>query len=233
MPQVNQLDPLPFRGSFLSTSDNTAVQVRRAYERVFAAGETIFEEGDVGDVLYIIQSGEVELNRRSLGGRRAVANLGCGEFFGEMSVVVGERRTARANAVVETRLLELDGETLEAMCIERPEIAIRIISRLTARLIDSERRLSALGVDDLLRPIVRALLKRADTKASAQDAPDANRGVRFPGNLRELAQDAGLSMLEAHHALHQLLDQRTLRLVDDCLMAKDVDSLAAHLDSDG
>jgi len=202
------------------------MQVRHTYERTFAAGETIFEEGDVGDVLFIIQSGEVELSRRTLGGRRTVANLGCGEFFGEMSVVVGERRTARASAVGDTRLLELDGETLESMCIERPEIAIRIISRLTARLIDSERRLAALGVDDLLRPIVRALLKRADTRASNDE------GVRFPGNLRDLAREAGLSMLEAHHALHQLLDQRTLRLVDDCLIAKDVDSLTAQLDSE-
>jgi CRP-like cAMP-binding protein len=193
--------------------------------RSFAAGETIFEEGDVGTVLYIIQAGEVELSRRMIGGRRTVANLGAGEFFGEMSVVVGERRTARASAVGEIRLIELDAETLEAMCMERPEIAIRIISRLTARLIDSERRLAALGADDLLRPIVRALLKKAD--------PRGDEGVRFPGNLRELARDAGLSMLEAHHALHQLLDQRTLRLVDDCLIAKDVDSLAAHLDADG
>lgn len=199
--------------------------MRRTFERSFAAGETIFEEGDVGTVLYIIQSGEVELSRRMIGGRRTVANLGAGEFFGEMSVVVGERRTARASAVGEIRLIELDAETLEAMCMERPEIAIRIISRLTARLNDSERRLAALGVDDLLRPIVRALLKKAD--------PRGDEGVRFPGNLRELARDAGLSMLEAHHALHQLLDQRTLRLVDDCLIAKDVDSLAAHLAADG
>lgn len=204
-------------------SDNTVIQVRRAFERVFGEGETIFEEKDAGNVLFIIQAGEVELTRRAPGGRHAVANLGPGEFFGEMSVVLGEPRTARATATCETRLLELDGETLEAMCIERPEIAIRIISRLTSRLIDSERRLAALGVDDLLRPIIRALLKKAE-------APSAD-GVRFPGKLRDLARDSGLSMLEAHHALHQLLDQRVLRLVDDCLIAKDVDSLAACVDS--
>ncbi|MCP4037218.1 MAG: cyclic nucleotide-binding domain-containing protein [bacterium] len=204
--------------------DNTAVQVRRAFERVFAEGEAIFEEGDRGDVLFIIQSGEVELTRRTLNGRHVIAKLGAGDFFGEMCVVLHERRTARATASTETRLLELDGETLEAMCIERPEIAIRIISRLTARLIDSERRLAALGVDGLLRPIVRALLKKAE--APAED------GVHFPGQLCDLAREAGLSMLEAHHALHQLLDERVLKLVDDCLVAKDVDSLTACLDAD-
>ena len=94
-------------------------------------------------------------------------HLGTWRAAGAASRLTGQlvHRAARASAVGETRLLELDGETLEVMCIERPEIAIRIISRLTARLIDSERRLSAMGVDDLLGPIVRALLKRADTKS--------------------------------------------------------------------
>lgn len=205
------------------TTDNTAIQVRQAFERVFAKGDLIFEEGDSGDVLFIIQSGEVELSRRAITGRHTIANLGAGEFFGEMCVVMGEPRTARATAKSETRLLELDGETLEAMCVDRPEIAIRIISRLTARLIESERRLAALGIDDLLRPMVRALLKNAQSPEEG--------GVRFAGNLRELAQESGLSMLEAHHALHQLLDQRVLKLVDDRLVAKDIDSISATLDA--
>ncbi len=208
----------------MASSENTVIQVRRTFERVFDAGATIFQEGDQGEVLFIIQSGEVELTRRTLDGRHIVAKLGAGEFFGEMCVVLGERRTAQATATCDTRLLELDGETLEAMCIERPEIAIRIISRLSARLIDSERRLAALGVDDLLRPIVRALVKKAE-------AP-SDEGVRFPGNLRQLARESGLSMLEAHHALHQLLDRRVVRLLDDCLIAKNVDALASCLDSD-
>ena len=198
--------------------------MRQSFEKVFTEGERIFDEGDSGDVLYIIQAGEVELTRRSLSGRHTVANLGPGEFFGEMSIVLGEQRNARATALCETRLLELDGETLEAMCIERPEIAIRIISRLTERLIDSERRLAALGVDDLLRPIVRALVKRAEPATSGE-------GVRIPGTLREIAQEAGLSMREAHHALHQLLDQKRVRLVEDTLITRDLDSLSASLDA--
>lgn len=171
----------------------------------------------------MIQTGEVELTRQGATGRRMVARLGPGEFFGEMSVVVGEPRSARAVAIGATRLLELDGETLEAMCCERPEIAIRIIRRMTARLIDSERRLAALGIDDLLKPIVRALVRVA--------VPDSEQGgIRIPTTLRRLAGDAGLSMLEAHRALHQLLDQKLLRLVDDVLVARDVETLSSCLD---
>jgi CRP-like cAMP-binding protein len=202
--------------------ENTQIQVRNTYERSFDAGSVIFEEGDPGDVLFVIQSGEVELTRLGLMGRQAVARLGCGDFFGEMSVVVRESRTARAVAITDCRLLELDGATLEAMCVERPEIAIRIIRRLTDRLIDSERRLSALGVDDLLRPVVRALVRNAQ---------EADAGFRIPGTLRSLAQESGLTMLEAHRALHQLLDQKLVKLVDDVLTTADVDKLSACLDA--
>ena len=151
-----------------------------------------------------------------------MARLGAGEFFGEMSVVLGESRSTRCVAVSDTRLLELDAETLESMCIERPEIAIRIIQRLSARLIDAERRLSLLGVDDLLRPVVRTLVRRAE--------PAAEGGVRIPCSLRSLASESGLSLLEAHRALHQLLDQKLVRLVDDALLAQDLESLSAAVD---
>lgn len=204
-------------------TESTQVQVRRQHERALQAGDLVFDEGDEGDVLYIIASGEIELTRSGASGRRVVARLGPGEFFGEMSVIIREARSARAVAVRTTRLLELDGETLEAMCIERPEIAIRIISRLSARLIDTERRLAALGSDDLLRPVVRALVRDAE--------PDGPHGIRIPTTLRRLAIDSGLSLFETHRAIQQLLDQKVVRLMDDVLLARDLESLSSCLDT--
>jgi CRP-like cAMP-binding protein len=206
-----------------ASKQNTQVIVQETYERVFPPGGIVFDEGDSGEVLFVIQSGQVELSRRGPDGWASVARLGPGEFFGEMSVILGEGRTARAVAISETRLLELDTATLEAMCMERPEVAIRIISRLTARLIDAERRLTALGIDDLLRPLVRVLVRRA--------AVDPEKGVRVEVSLRTLASESGLTMLEAHRALHQLLDTKTLRLIDDVLYAKDVESLTASIEA--
>jgi CRP-like cAMP-binding protein len=204
------------------SGDTTQVQVRKTYERCFSAGSVIFDEGDPGDTLFVIQSGQVQLSRSSQGGRQSLARLSAGEFFGEMGVVVREPRRIRAVAVSECRLLQIDGETLEAMCMAQPEVAIRIIRRLTDRLLESERRLAALGVDDLLRPVVRALVRLG--------APQSN-VFRIPGTLRRLATESGLTMLEAHRALHQLLDQKLVKLVDDELVAPDVDRLSACLDS--
>ena len=138
-----------------------------------------------------------------------------------MSVVLGEARTARAVAVGQTELLELDGETLEAMCVERPEIAIRMIQRLAIRLIAAERRLAALGLDELVGPLVRYLSVRA---ANALDEE-----LRLTTTLRELASGCKLSLQETHQALHQLMDQKLVRLVGDELIAPDPAALSSAM----
>jgi len=206
----------------LAQKDDTDIRVRGFYQRSFQAGETVFDEGESGDKLYVIQSGEIELSRTAKGGQRVVARLGAGDFFGELGVVLGKPCINRAVAVCNTRVLELDRETLHAMCLGEPEIAIRMIRVLVSRLIEAERRLAVLGVDDLLRPMVRDLIRKAE--------PDPDGGYRIPSTLRELADDSGLSMFEAHRALHQLFDSKAIRLVDDCLYAKDLEALSACLE---
>ena len=194
--------------------------MRSAFQRHFSDGEIIFDEGDEGLDLYFIQAGRVEIRRSGIAGPRVVATLEPGDFFGEMSVVLGETRTGRAVAVGETELLELDGETLEGMCVERPEIAIRMIQRLAQRLIGAERRLAALGLDELVSPLVRYL--------ASQGTPD-DEAVRLRTNLRELAAGCELSMHETHQALHKLMDQKLVRLIDDELIAPDRAALSTAM----
>ena len=201
----------------------TSIKVRRYYQRTLSPGETVFEAGDPGDQLYVIQSGEVELVRETESRQRVVARLGPGDFFGELGVVMGERRSARAVAVNTTRLIALDRDTLEAMCLEQPVIAIRMIRVLVSRLIEAERRLAALGVDDLMRPIVRSLLRHGVAEKDA--------GMRIESKLAALAESAGLSMLEAHRALHQLLDRKLVHLESEVLHVPDVEALNGILET--
>jgi CRP-like cAMP-binding protein len=139
--------------------------------------------------------------------------------------VLGERVPTRAIAVKPTRVLQLDRETLEAMCLAQPEIAIRMIRVLVSRLIEAERRLAALGAEDQLRPLIRSLVRHA------QPVEGAAAGVRIPTTLRKLSEEAGLSLLDTHRALHQLLDRKLIQLVDDCLIAPDLEGLSGCLDA--
>jgi CRP-like cAMP-binding protein len=127
----------------------------------------------------------------------------------------------RAVAASDSRLIELNGTTFEEMCVAQPEIAIRVIQRLAARVIDLEQRLAALGSDDLLRPVVRVLVRRADREAG---------GGKLATTLRGIAGESGLSLLEAHRALGQLLERKLVRLVDDVLVISDLEALSACLD---
>jgi len=209
------------RRNVLSDGETTQIQVRSAYQRNFDDGEIIFDEGDEGIDLYVIQTGQVQITRSSATGPRIVAKLRAGDFFGEMSVVLGEARTARAVAVGKAELLELDGETLEAMCIERPEIAIRMIQRLAVRLIGAERRLAVLGLDELVAPLIRYLSKQAGDNIEEE--------LRISTSLRELAAGSELTLQETHEALHQLMDQKLIRLVGDELVAPDRNALSAAI----
>jgi CRP-like cAMP-binding protein len=204
--------------------EDTAARMHTSYQRTLAPGEVIFDEGDPADRLYVIRSGEVELVRENAARQRVVARLGPGDFFGELGVVLSEPRTARAVAVSQTRLIALDRETLEGMIVDQPEIAIRMIRVLVSRLIEAERRLAGLGVDDLLGPVVRALLRHG--------RPDEGSGLHVSIKLREIAATAGLSMLEAHRAVHQLMDRELVELVDDELNAPDREKLLACLDAE-
>ena len=207
-------------GSFaVAIGANTEILLRRYYQRTLAPGETVFDEGESGDHLYVIQSGEIELIREIPSGERVVARLGPGDFFGELGVVLGGPRTARAVAVNKARVIALDRDTLESMCMEQPEIAIRMIRVLVSRLIEAERRLAALGMDDLLQPVVGALLRHAE--------PASEAGMRVSLNLRQLAEAAGLSMLEAHRGLQQLVDRKLAQIVDEQLMISDREALDA------
>ncbi len=198
-------------------AEDTDGQVRSAHQRALVPGEVVFDEGEPGDELFVVQSGEIELTRRGFGGPRRIARFRAGDFFGEISALEGTRRSARAVAVGPACVLRLDRATLEAMCVSEPEIALRLIRGLAQRLLDAEHRLAQVDADEVLRPLVRALLGAAQ--------PDARHGSRIPLTLREIAQAAGLTLLEAHRALQQLFEQGVLQLLDDCLVAADLGRL--------
>ena len=199
-------------------AEDTVHQVRSEHERSLAAGEVVFEEGEPGDELFVVQSGEIELSRSGLGRRRRTARLVAGDFFGELSALEGAPRTARAVALGPARVLRLDRATLEAMCAGEPEIALRLIRGLARRLLDAEHRLAQLDADEVLRPLAQALLAAAE--------PDPRHGSRVPLSLREIARASGLGMPEAHEAIQILFERGAVYLVDECLMVPDLRRLS-------
>ena len=94
--------------------------------RVAKAGEVIVREGDPGDSMFIVSTGEVRASLLREGRDLPVATMRDGDFFGEMAVLSGEPRTATVTAVKSTELLELSREHLSEICSRHPHVEAKI-----------------------------------------------------------------------------------------------------------
>jgi CRP/FNR family cyclic AMP-dependent transcriptional regulator len=102
--------------------------------RRLAPDEVLFHQGDPGDALFLIRSGQVRIVSEA--GEQAVllARLGPGEFLGEMSLLSDDPRSAAAIAEVETEILELRRSSFEALTERRP-----LIAEQARRVMDARR----------------------------------------------------------------------------------------------
>ncbi len=115
-------------------------------EQQFTEGEIIFHEGDIGDEMYIVLEGEVEiLIRADESEPLLLSTVGPGSYFGEMSILDDEPRSAAARISQPARLLGLKGEQLKELIYVMPELAFTIFKVLSERLRRSDRRLEGLA----------------------------------------------------------------------------------------
>jgi CRP-like cAMP-binding protein len=103
----------------------------------FPRGTVLFKEGDTGAEMYLINSGEVILSRKTKQGVVVLATLGFGEFFGEMSVITNEPRTITAEALTDCRLNVISKDILETLVTGNPLVALSILKKLMFRLEDA------------------------------------------------------------------------------------------------
>ena len=103
-------------------------------------GARLFDQGDIGDALYIVAHGRLRVSvPAERGRRRVIAELGRGESVGEMALLTGERRSARVEAIRDSVLLALS-RTAFAQVVERhPRIMMQLARQLVERLKESLR----------------------------------------------------------------------------------------------
>ena len=106
--------------------------------KVYQNGETIIRQGEIGDCMYVVQEGLVEVIRDSGSSEVQLAILGKNEFFGEMAIFEHEIHSATVRAMGMTRILTIDHENFLRRIHEDPSLAYRIMEVMSNRI----RRLS-------------------------------------------------------------------------------------------
>jgi small-conductance mechanosensitive channel/CRP-like cAMP-binding protein len=133
---------------------------RSAQEHIFAAGEAIVRQGEAGDSMYVVLSGRARVTLEPSG--QEVATIGSGGFFGEMSMLTGDPRTATVRAIDDVRALEIPAERFRAIALERPgliEHISRVVSTRRTEL-DSARAMAATPVKVAVRDTLFARIQR-------------------------------------------------------------------------
>lgn len=134
----------------------------------FKAGQKILSEGDPGKEMFIVEQGQVEIFRTADGEERRIGLLEQGDFFGEMSVIDDLPRGASARAATDCRVLAVDHATFDHMLREFPEVGIRMLRKISARVRELEAALEA-----KVAPAVRVKKTSAEGPAvRAAPAPD-------------------------------------------------------------
>ncbi|MGH9456367.1 MAG: cyclic nucleotide-binding domain-containing protein [Thermoanaerobaculia bacterium] len=123
-PDAMPARPVPDSPLFevLSPEERDAI-VREMEHEEHADGDIVITEGEEGSSLYVIVSGTVKVYTRGPRGENVLlAVLGQGDFFGEVSVLTGKRRTATITAATRTELLRLDKERLDGIIERFPRV---------------------------------------------------------------------------------------------------------------
>lgn len=116
---------------FAETPDEVLAEAAQVLEEVdVAAGQTLFEAGEVGNRLYIIVFGKVKVHLQG----RLLNTLGPGEIFGEMSVLDSEPRTASVSTLEDSRLLQLSQDVMYELMADHTEVMRGIVRFLTSSL---------------------------------------------------------------------------------------------------
>jgi CRP/FNR family transcriptional regulator, cyclic AMP receptor protein len=112
--------------------EGLAMVAGRAVEVDFPEGRTIVRQGEVGTGFFLITTGRTRVVRDG----ETIAELGPGEFFGELSLLDGEPRIATVVAEVPTTCLALATWDFEAVLLEEPKVTLAILRGMAARLRD-------------------------------------------------------------------------------------------------
>ena len=137
--QDNPTPSLQPTGLFAELGPEDADALLGAGEAVsFPAGQAIFEVGDEGDAMYVILSGEAQVD---VGGRYHV--LRAGDFFGEMALLAPGKRMATVRAEGDVRALRISAESFQGFLVQRPAVALSMMKALVLRLREVEQRIDA------------------------------------------------------------------------------------------
>ncbi len=200
----------------------------RAVPRQFAPGEMVFGEGEACAGLYVVERGNIRIFKTSSGGREQVLSIdGPGNSVAEVPVFDGGSYPASGSAVDHATLLFVGKQDFQALCLTHPEVALKVLRVVGARL----RKLVGI-IEELSFTTVRHRLASFLLRLAQREGTPSAAGVEFslPGSNQELAAQLGTVRELVSRNLSRLQAEGLLKLEGRRASIPDLKSFEAELD---
>ena len=189
-------------------------------EREYPRNSVILFEDDPGDSLYIVSTGQVKVVLIGEDGREVILSvLNDGDFFGEMSLIDDEPRSAHVIAMKDSRLLVLRRDDFQQQINQHPSIAVKLLKVLVQRLRRADAKIGGLVLLDVNGRVAKLLL----------DLADEGGGPKITRKLTHhtIAQMIGSSRETVSRAMRELSDRGLVEVTRREITIKNRDGLAA------
>ena len=170
--------------------------------RRWASGEVVFREGDEGDTCYVVRTGAARVTRNHSDGRAiTLAELHRGHIFGELAMWGGETRSATVEALEDTTAVALLAADVRRLLAARPEIAVKLLGELAARLRAANERITRQSFQTVAGRVASVLAGQVEARIR-KGGPD--RDILITATQADIAQLAGSSRESASRFLATL-----------------------------
>jgi CRP-like cAMP-binding protein len=174
-------------------------------EREYPKNSVILFEDDPGDALYIVSTGQVKVVLIGEDGREVILSvLGDGDFFGEMSLIDDEPRSAHVIAMKDSQLLVLRRDDFQARLQETPGVALKLLRVLVQRLRRADEKIGGLVLLDVNGRVAQLLLDLAEESGG----PKITRRLTH----HTIAQMIGSSRETVSRAMRELVERGTIEV---------------------
>lgn len=199
----------------------------RAGVRHYSAGEIVFSEGAPCFGLYVLETGHVRIFKSSPNGREQVLSIeGPGSSVAELPVFDGGNYPASVMAIEEATLLFISKQDFQALCLAHPQVAIKVLRVVGARL----RRLVGI-IEELSFTTVRHRLASLLFRLAQKEGKRTSEGVEIAlPNQQELAAQIGTVRELISRNLNRLQAERVLDIDARRVVIRDMKALEAEVE---
>lgn len=187
----------------LSTDELEVVKQYIAFEKNIDKGQTLLEEGDESDYMYLIISGAVKVYKQSINGKEQILNIAStGESLNDVSTFDGGTSAMDMLAMTPVHLMAIKKVDIKGLFAKFPKIAVNVAGVLASKVRRDSSLVEVLSFDQVISRLARLIMKQTD----------AEKNLLSLFTQHDLAAMVGTSRVVVNRSLKAMEDQGAIRL---------------------